>query len=120
MVRTRTWITSNSPRYTDTDLDPYSARKGLLWSHIGWMLVKPRITPGRADVRDLSQNKVIQWQRRNYFILALVFGILVPWFIPGYFWGDWRGGLYISGFLRITAVHHVRTFPFIPLLIPDS
>lgn len=84
------------------------------------MLVKPRITPGRADVRDLSQNKVIQWQRRNYFILALVFGILVPWFIPGYFWGDWRGGLYISGFLRITAVHHVRTFPFIPLRIPDS
>ncbi|EJD00826.1 delta 9-fatty acid desaturase protein [Fomitiporia mediterranea MF3/22] len=93
-------------RYTDTDLDPYSARKGLLWSHIGWMLIKPRITPGKADVRDLSQNKVIMWQRKHYFLIALVTGVLIPWFIPGYFWGDWRGGYFYAGFLRITIAHH--------------
>ncbi|THH02985.1 hypothetical protein EW145_g6629 [Phellinidium pouzarii] len=93
-------------RYTDTDLDPYSAQKGLFWSHIGWMLVKPRVPPGRADVRDLSRNQVVQWQRKYYFHLALVVGIIIPWVIPGYLWGDWRGGLYIAGFLRITTVHH--------------
>ncbi|KAL5508568.1 OLE1_2 [Sanghuangporus vaninii] len=93
-------------RYTDTDLDPYDARKGFWYTHIGWMLVKPKITPGRCDVRDLSQNKVVQWQRKYYFPLALVTGILAPWFIPGYFWGDWRGGLFIAGFARITMTHH--------------
>ncbi|KAH8115800.1 delta 9-fatty acid desaturase protein [Phellopilus nigrolimitatus] len=93
-------------RFTDTDLDPYSAQEGLFWSHIGWMLVKPRIKPGKADIRDLASNKVVQWQHRNYFLIALVAGVLIPWIIPGYFWNDWRGGLYISGFLRITAAHH--------------
>lgn len=27
-------------RYTDTDKDPYSVRKGLLYSHFGWMVMK--------------------------------------------------------------------------------
>jgi stearoyl-CoA desaturase (delta-9 desaturase) len=27
-------------RYTDTTKDPYSVRKGLLYSHFGWMLMK--------------------------------------------------------------------------------
>lgn len=27
-------------RYTDTDKDPYSVRKGLLYSHLGWMVMK--------------------------------------------------------------------------------
>ena len=27
-------------RYTDTDKDPYSVRKGLLYSHFGWMIMK--------------------------------------------------------------------------------
>ncbi|KAI9444254.1 delta9-fatty acid desaturase [Lactarius indigo] len=44
-------------RYTDTDLDPYNAHRGLLWSHIGWMIVKPRRKPGVADVSDLSKNE---------------------------------------------------------------
>lgn len=42
-------------RYTDTDLDPYNAHKGLLWSHTGWMLLKPRQKPSVADVSDLSK-----------------------------------------------------------------
>ena len=29
-------------RYTDTALDPYNAHEGFFFSHIGWMLVKPR------------------------------------------------------------------------------
>ncbi|KAG8733430.1 hypothetical protein FRC11_006317 [Ceratobasidium sp. 423] len=36
-------------RYTDTDLDPYGAHHGLIWSHIGWMVFKPRRKPGVAD-----------------------------------------------------------------------
>lgn len=41
-------------RYTDTDKDPYSVRKGLLYSHFGWMIMRQnpkRI--GRVNISDL-------------------------------------------------------------------
>jgi stearoyl-CoA desaturase (Delta-9 desaturase) len=34
-------------RYVDTELDPYNARKGLIHSHIGWLILK--------ETRDLSE-----------------------------------------------------------------
>lgn len=94
-------------RYTDTDLDPYGAHRGLWWSHIGWMLTKPRIQPGPADTSDLKQNDVVMWQHRWFFVLTFLFGLLLPTFIPGYIWNDWIGGAYFAGFLRLTLVHHV-------------
>lgn len=36
-------------RYTDTDKDPYNARAGLFYSHLGWMLL--RQVNGRAHAR---------------------------------------------------------------------
>jgi stearoyl-CoA desaturase (delta-9 desaturase) len=56
-------------RYTDTDKDPYSVRKGLLYSHIGWMVFKQnpkRI--GRTDITDLNEDPVVIWQHRNYLV----------------------------------------------------
>lgn len=94
-------------RYTDTDLDPYGAHHGLFWTHIGWMLVKPSVKPGYADVRDLNRNEVVQWQHRWYFPLALVAGLILPWATSGYLWGDWRGGFYYVCFFRLLCVHHV-------------
>ncbi|KAI0786460.1 delta 9-fatty acid desaturase protein [Abortiporus biennis] len=93
-------------RYTDTELDPYDARQGLLYSHIGWMLFTPSIKNGPADIGDLKQNPVVTWQHKWFFPLALIFGLLVPSVIPGVLWGDWWGGLYFAGFLRLTCVHH--------------
>jgi stearoyl-CoA desaturase (delta-9 desaturase) len=29
-------------RYTDTDKDPYNARRGFFYSHLGWMLMKQK------------------------------------------------------------------------------
>ncbi|KAJ3038378.1 hypothetical protein HDU99_010310, partial [Rhizoclosmatium hyalinum] len=37
-------------RFTDTDKDPYNAKKGFFWSHIGWMLKKQ----GRLATVDVS------------------------------------------------------------------
>ncbi|KIW36678.1 acyl-CoA desaturase [Exophiala oligosperma] len=47
-------------RYTDTDKDPYSVQKGLLYSHFGWMIMKQspkRI--GRTDISDLNEDLVV-------------------------------------------------------------
>ena len=53
-------------RYTDTDKDPYSVRKGLLYSHLGWMVMKQnpkRI--GRTDISDLNEDPVVVWQHKK-------------------------------------------------------
>lgn len=93
-------------RYTDTDLDPYGAHLGLWHTHIGWMLVRPRVKPGAADTSDLRRNRVVTWQHRWYFYIAFFFGLIVPACVPGYLWSDWRGGFFYAGCLRLTFVHH--------------
>ncbi|KAF8189332.1 delta 9-fatty acid desaturase protein [Pholiota molesta] len=93
-------------RYTDTDLDPYNAHKGFFYSHIGWMLIKPRRKPGVADVSDLSKNPVVRWQHKHYIALIFIFGFIVPTIIPWLFWGDARGGYVYAGVLRLCFVHH--------------
>jgi fatty-acid desaturase len=76
------------------------------------MLIKPRIKPGPADISDLRSNQVVQWQYRWYYPLAFIFGIFVPTFIPGYFWGDWMGGFYYAAIIRMVATQQVNIFCF--------
>ena len=57
-------------RYTDTEKDPYSVRKGLLYSHFGWMLMKQnpkRI--GRTDISDLNEDPVVVWQHKYVYAI---------------------------------------------------
>ncbi|KAH8927777.1 putative stearoyl-CoA desaturase [Atractiella rhizophila] len=93
-------------RYTDTDLDPYSAHKGLLWSHIGWMIFKPRRKPGFTDVSDLDKDPLVRWQHRNYIPLIFFMGLIFPTLVAGFLWGDWWGGFFFAGAARLTFVHH--------------
>ncbi|KII91173.1 hypothetical protein PLICRDRAFT_37880, partial [Plicaturopsis crispa FD-325 SS-3] len=93
-------------RYTDTDLDPYNAHRGFMYSHVGWMLVKPRRKPGVADVSDLTRNAVVRWQHKHYILLILIFAFLVPTIIPGLLWGDYKGGYVYAGVVRLLFVHH--------------
>ncbi|KAJ7233751.1 delta 9-fatty acid desaturase protein [Mycena rebaudengoi] len=93
-------------RYTDTELDPYNAGEGFWYSHVGWMLLKPRRRPGTADVSDLSKNEVVRWQHRHYISLILLMGFVVPTIIPWLLWGDAMGGYIYGGFVRLLFVHH--------------
>ncbi|KAJ6500907.1 hypothetical protein C8R45DRAFT_1071408 [Mycena sanguinolenta] len=93
-------------RYTDTPLDPYNAQEGFWYSHVGWMLVKPRRKPGTADVSDLSKDEVVRWQQKHYLPLLLTVAIIVPTVIPWLLWGDARGGYVYAAFLRLCFVQH--------------
>ncbi|KAI9573404.1 hypothetical protein HD554DRAFT_867398 [Boletus coccyginus] len=93
-------------RYTDTDLDPYDARNGLFYSHIGWLIFKPRRKPGPADVSDLRSNPVVRWQYRYYLPLAFIMAIVVPTSVAGYGWGDWEGGFVWAGLIRLVFTQH--------------
>ena len=93
-------------RYTDTKLDPYSAHEGFWWAHVGWMIVKPRGKIGVADVSDLTRNKVVKWQHKNYLALLLFMGFAFPTLVAGLGWGDWWGGFFFAGAARLCFVHH--------------
>lgn len=56
-------------RYTDTELDPYNAHRGFWYSHVGWMVLKPRRAPGAVDVSDLGRSRVVRWQHRHFIKL---------------------------------------------------
>jgi stearoyl-CoA desaturase (delta-9 desaturase) len=94
-------------RHTDTDLDPYDAKRGLLWAHIGWVIFESDLSSGNVDISDLRNDPLIQWQHHWYFPLLTIFGFALPTIIPGLLWGDWFGGFYFSGVLRLTIAHHV-------------
>ena len=89
-------------RYTDTDKDPYSVRKGLLYSHLGWMVFKqnPRRI-GRTDISDLNEDPVVVWQHKNYLSCVIVMALVIPTLVCGFGWGDWLGGYVYAGILRI-------------------
>jgi stearoyl-CoA desaturase (delta-9 desaturase) len=92
-------------RYTDTEKDPYSVRKGLLYSHIGWMVFKQdskRI--GRTDITDLNECPVVVWQHKNYLKCVIFMGLVFPAAFCGILFNDWIGGFVYAGILRIFFV----------------
>ncbi|KAG2021825.1 hypothetical protein GB937_004373 [Aspergillus fischeri] len=89
-------------RYTDTEKDPYSVRKGLLYSHIGWLVMKQNYKKiGRTDVTDLDADPVVVWQHKHYIKSALFMSLILPTLLCGLGWGDWQGGLIYAGILRV-------------------
>lgn len=98
-------------RYTDDELkDPYSARKGLWYSHIGWMLRDyPASVTTFDNVRDLEKDPIVVWQHKYYWQLVIAMNIALPLML-GALVGDAIGGLILMGFLRLVVCHHTTFF----------
>jgi stearoyl-CoA desaturase (delta-9 desaturase) len=91
---------------TDQDDDPYNAKRGFWWSHIGWVLYDETPKSNAMDrVGDLERDPLIRFQHRYYLLLALVFGVSIPFGI-GFAWGDPIGALLCAGFLRLVVQWH--------------
>jgi stearoyl-CoA desaturase (Delta-9 desaturase) len=90
---------------TDTDLDPYSAKRGFWYSHIGWVIRKadPDITP--MAVRDLERDPLVRWQHRRYPYVATAAGVGLP-VLLGFIFGDPWGGFIIGGAVRLLVCFH--------------
>jgi stearoyl-CoA desaturase (Delta-9 desaturase) len=91
----------------DDDRDPYSAGRGLWFSHIGWMLRE--YTSGNVDlsnVRDLERDPMLAFQHRYYVPLAVGLNLLVPLGL-GWLHGDLWGVFLLAGVLRLVVSHHV-------------
>lgn len=94
----------------DPDRDPYCARRGLWFSHIGWMLRNyPSGEPDYSCVADLRRDRLVSWQHRHYFTLAPMMNIGLP-LLLGWLDGDVLGTFLLVGILRLVVSHHVTFF----------
>lgn len=80
-------------RYIDTVQDPYNVKKGLVWSHIGWMLFQNEVPWGKVDISDIESDPVVIWQERHYLTLMTLSGWILPGAIAHFGWNDLAGGL---------------------------
>lgn len=94
-------------RYLDSDKDPYNARRGLFYSHIGWLIGFTPATWGPVDIADVECDPVAVWQQRYYAILAPFAGLVVPTYIAQLICEDWQGGLLYAGLFRLYIQTHV-------------
>ncbi|ORZ26360.1 putative stearoyl-CoA desaturase [Lobosporangium transversale] len=93
-------------RYTDTDKDPYGVKKGLIWSHIIWMLIyQDPAAVGWADISDLKADKLVMFQHNHFPWLAPMISLGVPTVVAGLGWGDYWGGFIYGGIIRQFIVH---------------
>jgi stearoyl-CoA desaturase (delta-9 desaturase) len=98
-------------RYVDdNERDPYSARRGFWFSHIGWMLRDyPSGEPDFNNVRDLQKDPLVTFQHRYYLPLVLVTNIGFP-LLVGWLAGDLWGTFLLAGLLRLVISHHATFF----------
>lgn len=98
-------------RYVDdTERDPYSARRGFWFSHIGWMLREwPSGREDFSNVRDLQRDPLARLQHRFYVPLALATNLGFP-LAAGFAIGEPLGVLLLGGVLRLVVSHHVTFF----------
>lgn len=95
----------------DNDKDPYSAKKGLWFAHIGWMLreYQAKRYSDYSNCKDLQKDKVVMWQHNHYLLIMLVANFGITGFL-GWLNGDILGMILVAGVLRLVLVHHVTFF----------
>ncbi|CAL1689307.1 unnamed protein product [Lasius platythorax] len=79
-------------KYYCTERDPYNHKKGFFYSHfISNLLSAPSDIETYArdiDMRDIETDGYVWTQRKLYWILFIVFGLLLPINAPVEYWGE--------------------------------
>jgi len=90
--------------------DPYSAKRGFWFSHMGWMVRDyPSNTEDFSNIPDLVTDPMLQFQHRHYAALALGINFGLP-FLLGYLTGDLWGVVLLGGLARLVWSHHTTFF----------
>ncbi|PLW67973.1 acyl-CoA desaturase [Pseudohalioglobus lutimaris] len=98
-------------RYVDdNERDPYSAGRGLWFSHMGWMLRDYQTNdPDFSNARDLQRDAVVMFQHKHYIALTVLMNVGLP-LLLGFYLGDVIGTLLLVGLFRLIVNHHVTFF----------
>ncbi|KAK9505042.1 hypothetical protein O3M35_009192 [Rhynocoris fuscipes] len=109
------WIWSRDHRqhhkFSDTDADPHNSKRGFLFCHIGWLMMRKLpivITKGKTiDMSDLDADPFVMFQKVYYKPLYFLFAFFLPIYIPVLLWGDsWRNTLFVAYFARYMISLH--------------
>ncbi len=92
----------------ENDKDPYSAKRGFWYSHIGWMLREHQAHRYHdyKNVSDMQRDPVVMWQHKHYLLLVLLTNFGIP-LLFGMITGNIIGSLLLVGFLRLVMSHHI-------------
>lgn len=94
----------------DRQKDPYSAERGLWFSHVGWMLREyPSGLVDLKNVPDLQRDPIVRWQHDNYLALVLLMNFGPP-LLMGMITGDYLAHFLLMGVLRLVVTHHSTFF----------
>lgn len=95
----------------NNDVDPYSAKKGFWYSHIGWMCreYQAHRYNDYKNVRDLQKDNIVVWQHKYYLVLTLLMNLGIP-IAFGLWHGDLINSLLLVGVLRLVLSHHTTFF----------
>jgi stearoyl-CoA desaturase (Delta-9 desaturase) len=91
----------------DPERDPYCARRGLWFSHIGWMLRNyPSGDPDLIFVRELQRDPLVAFQHQHYGALAVGMNVGLP-LLLGLVFHEIAGMVLLAGVLRLVVSHHL-------------
>lgn len=89
-------------RFTDTDQDPYSIKKGFWYAHMGWILTwKHKVN--YDSVNDLRKSGLVVHQHTWYGAWSVISGIIIPMMI-GAAIGRPLGAFILAVCLRLVLV----------------
>lgn len=91
---------------TDTDGDPYNAKRGFWYSHIGWIFCKGIRGDAYENVPDLRADPILAWQHRNYLTIAITANVLFV-ATAGLLLGNMLGMIILAGLMRLVVVQHM-------------
>ncbi|KAJ6648992.1 Acyl-CoA Delta-9 desaturase, partial [Pseudolycoriella hygida] len=92
-------------KYSDTDADPYNAKRGFFFSHIGWLLSRkhPDVAKKgkKLDFTDLTSDPILVFQRKHYVELMILCCFVLPTTLPMYCWNEsFQYAFFVAAMLR--------------------
>ncbi|XP_076673221.1 acyl-CoA Delta-9 desaturase-like isoform X2 [Andrena cerasifolii] len=92
-------------KYSETNADPYNAKRGFFFAHIGWLMCRkhPDVKEkGKTvDISDLERNTVLAFQKRYYNVLMPLLCFVMPTVVPVLCWNEtWSNAFFVPVILR--------------------
>ncbi|XP_076238936.1 acyl-CoA Delta-9 desaturase-like [Calliopsis andreniformis] len=99
-------------KYYGTDKDPYNHKKGFLYSHYISNILSPNVDYDQAkidiDMRDIEDDGYVVIQKKFYWVLFIIFGLLLPLNAPLEYWNESMAiTVLTTGILRLVITMNV-------------
>jgi stearoyl-CoA desaturase (delta-9 desaturase) len=92
-------------RFVDTEDDPYNAKEGFFYSHMGWVMVEGSKHDDVSNVPDLFKDPILRWQHRHAIAIGTVVNIGSA-VVLGLLTGHMLGMFIFSFLLRLVLTQH--------------